>query len=209
MLVLFLKLELLEIPRNYVTLDSIINQLSALQPNHQQEEHYIANHLSHKPRNYLNIYKNSELESTFVEIINPKKSNIIVGVIYRHSSMDVTDFNQNYLNGLLDKISKEEKNIFLLGDFNINLLNYNVHRPTNDFLDPLASSSLLPYILQSTRLTGHSKTLIDNVFCNFTSYEVISNNVTATTPDHLPQFLIAPNIFANPSLNESNIFGRN
>ena len=123
---------------------------------------YIANHLSYKPRNDLNIYKKSELESTFVEIINPKKSNIIVGVIYRHPSMDVTDFNQNYLNGLLDKISKEEKNIFLLGDFNINLLNYNEHRPTNDFLDSLASSSLLPYILQLTRLTGQSKTLIDN-----------------------------------------------
>ena len=50
--------------------------------------------------------------------------------------MDVTDFN-HYLNRLLDKISREEKNIFLLGDFNINLLNYNKHRPTNDFLDSL------------------------------------------------------------------------
>ena len=76
--------------------------------------------------------------------------------------MDVRDFSQNCWNGLLDKISKEEKNIFLLGDFNINLLNYNEHRPTNDFLDSLASSSLLPYILQSTRLTGQSKALIDN-----------------------------------------------
>ena len=95
----------------------------------------------------LNIYKKSELESTFVEIINPKKSSIIVGVICRHPSIDVTDFNQNYLNGLLDKILKENKDIFLLGDFNINLLNYNENRPTNDFLDSFASSSLLPYIL--------------------------------------------------------------
>ena len=38
-----------------------------------------------------------------------KKSNITVGVKYRHSSMNATDFNENYLNGLLDKISKEEK----------------------------------------------------------------------------------------------------
>ena len=63
--------------------------------------------------------------------------------------MDVTDFNQNYLSGLLDMISKEEK-IYLLGDFNINLLNYNEHKPTNDFLDSFASSSLLPYIFQPT-----------------------------------------------------------
>ena len=59
---------------------------------------YIANHLSYKCRNDLNIYKKNELESTFIEIVNPKKSNIIVGVIYRHPSMDLTDFNCNYLN---------------------------------------------------------------------------------------------------------------
>ena len=36
---------------------------------------YIANYLSYKCRNDLNIYKKNELESTF---INPKKSNITV-----------------------------------------------------------------------------------------------------------------------------------
>ena len=39
---------------------------------------YIANHLSYKCRNDLNIYKKNALESTFIEIINPKKSSIIV-----------------------------------------------------------------------------------------------------------------------------------
>ena len=59
---------------------------------------------------FIHLLK-SELESTFAEIINTKMSNIVVGVIYRHPFMDVTDFNQNYLNRLLDKISKEEKKI--------------------------------------------------------------------------------------------------
>ena len=59
---------------------------------------YIANDLSHKCRNDLNIYKKNELESTFFDIANPRKSNIIVGVIYRHPSMELTDFNCNYLN---------------------------------------------------------------------------------------------------------------
>ena len=121
---------------------------------------YIANHLSYKPHQDLNIYKKNELESTFIEIMNPKKSNIIVGTIYKHPSMDLTDFNSNYVNSLLEKISKEQKSVFLLGDFNINLMNYNVHNPTNEFLDSLASKSFLPYILQPTRITSHSKTLI-------------------------------------------------
>ena len=143
---------------------------------------YIANHLSYKPRQDLNIYKKNELESTFIEIMNPKKSNIIVGTIYKHPSMDLTDFNSNYLNNLLEKISKEQKSVFLLGDFNINLLNYNVHNPTNEFLDSLASNSFLPYILQPTRITSHSKTLIDNIFTNINLPDSISGNLTALSP---------------------------
>ena len=54
------------------------------------------------------------LESIFIEIVNPRKSIIIVRIIYRHSSMDFTDFNSNYLNKLLENISKEQKSIFLL-----------------------------------------------------------------------------------------------
>ena len=33
---------------------------------------YISNNIAYKPRKDLNIYKTHELESTFIEIINPK-----------------------------------------------------------------------------------------------------------------------------------------
>ena len=114
--------------------------------------------------------------------------------------MDLNDFNTNYLNNLLDKVSKEQKSVFLLGDFNVNLLNYNDHNPTNEFLDSLASNSFVPYILQPTRLTFHSETLIDNIiqyFSNIISPEAISGNLTSTISDHLPQFMIVSNAFSN------------
>ena len=44
--------------------------------------------------------------------------------------MDVTEFN-NILNNLLKKINQEQKTVFLLGDFNIDLMHYNEHKPTN------------------------------------------------------------------------------
>ena len=54
---------------------------------------YIGNHLSYKPKNDLCIYKTAELESTFIELMNTKKSNVIIGAIYRHPNMDLDDFN--------------------------------------------------------------------------------------------------------------------
>ena len=120
--------------------------------------------------------------------------------------MDVLEFN-NHLNQTLEKVSKEQKRIFLLEDFNINLLNYNVHQPTNDFRDSLASNPIIPYILQPTRLTSHSKTLIDNIFSNILSSEIISGNLTATVSDHSPQFLFAlPLIFFQTLLIIDQIF---
>ena len=100
--------------------------------------------------------------------------------------MDLTDFNSNYLNKLLENISKEQKYVFLLGDFNVNLLNYNEHNQTNEFLDSLASNSFIPLILQPTRITSHSNTLIDNIFLNVIDLDIISGNLTATISDHLP-----------------------
>ena len=81
--------------------------------------------------------------------------------------MDLADFN------LLEKTSKEQKSIFLLGYFNVNLLNYNEHNETNEFLDSLASNSFIPLILQPTRITSHSNTLIDNIFLNVIDPDII------------------------------------
>ena len=147
------------------------------------------------------------MESTLIEIVNPKKSNIIVGVIYRHPSMDFADFNCNYLNKRLENTSKEQKSTFLLGDFNVNLLNYNEHHETNEFLDSLAPTTFIPLILQPTRITSHSNTLIDNIFSNVIDPDIISGNLTATISDHLPQFAII-HMFGNISGNKSNIYKR-
>ena len=87
-------------------------------------------------------------------------------------------------------------------------MNYNVHSPTNEFLDSFASNSFLPYILEPTRITSRSKTLIDNIFTSIIFPDSISSNLTATISEHLPQFLIVPNIFSNPLSNKSNIYER-
>ena len=84
----------------------------------------------------------------------------------------------------------------------------NEHKPTSEFLDSLASNSSLPYNIQPSQHISHSRTLIDNIFSNVISKGIICSNITATISDHLPQYLVSPNTFANPLFNKSNVFER-
>ena len=73
-------------------------------------------------------------------------------------------------------------------------------------MDSLASNSFILLILQPTRITSHSNTLIDNVCSNVIDPDIISGNLTAIISDHLPQFAITPNMFSNTLGNKSNIY---
>ena len=53
---------------------------------------YIGSHLLYKPRNDQCIYKTAELESTFIEL-NTRKSNLIIGAIYKHPNMGLHGVN--------------------------------------------------------------------------------------------------------------------
>ena len=54
------------------------------------------------------------------------------------------------------------------------------------------SYSYLPFINTPTRVTGHSKTLIDNIFYNKPMLNITAGNISSVISDHLIQFLIEP-----------------
>ena len=73
---------------------------------------YLHEFLKYNSRNDLNILKNKELESVFVEITNKSKSNLIIECIYRHPYMDQSEFIIDYMTSLLQKLSQESKKCF-------------------------------------------------------------------------------------------------
>ena len=73
---------------------------------------YVLDGINFKPRKDLEIYQSKELESTFIEIINPKESNDIIGVIYRHPHMNTDDFTDHKLSLLMDKLTSERNKNF-------------------------------------------------------------------------------------------------
>ena len=156
---------------------------------------YISDTLDPKQRPDLEslLYKSEVLESTFVEIINPHKKNILLGCIYRHPSMELDEFNTYYLIPFMEILNKENKTKFLLGDFNVDLLKLDADANSSTFFDTLTSKLFVPHIVYPTRITPTSKTLIDNIFSNCTNYDDgISGNLTVSLSDHLAQFLIIP-----------------
>ena len=80
------------------------------------------------------MYKPKHLESVFTEICNKNEKNIIIGCIYKHPSMDLHEFNEDYLDPLMEKILSEDKEVFLMGDFNIDLLKVDIDTPTTNLL---------------------------------------------------------------------------
>ena len=96
----------------------------------------------------------------------------------------------DYLQETLSNPAVFNKQVFILGDFNINLLNYNSSRPITNYVNFLFSKQFLPYIIHPSRVSAHSSTLIDNILSNITDNEILSGNILTQITDHFPQFLI-------------------
>ena len=71
-----------------------------------------------------------------------------------------------------------------MGDFNTDLLKYDGHNNSSDFLDVIYVIFLLPYIDSASRITLHSKTLIDNIFSNMIEDGYILGNLVTTISNH-------------------------
>ena len=83
-------------------------------------------------------------EALWVELQFEMKSNIICGVIYRQHNYPESF--QTYFDETLEKLSTSGKPIYVMGDFNINLLNAETCNFTKDFLLSLQRYSLIPTI---------------------------------------------------------------
>ena len=66
----------------------------------------------------------------------------VVGCIYRHHGLKIKDFIKSFINPLLTKTNSENKLVVLMGDFNINLMEFDSDKHVSDFLDAIGSFAL-------------------------------------------------------------------
>lgn len=140
----------------------------------------------------------SDYESLWIEVHNDSHSNLLCGIIYRHPNGNLDNFIE-YLNFVTDKINRETKFCSIQGDFNLDLLKLDSHTVTDNYLNILSSNFFQPHILQPTRFTDHSATLIDNIFFNSIENFTVSGNIVYDLTDHLANFLIFDKFDSLPS----------
>ena len=128
-------------------------------------------------------------ESTWIEIKNKRSKNIICGTIYRHPHDTYFQEFIEYMEKTISKISTEKKEIYICGDFNIDLLKLESNKQYQQFYDLICSYGFAPKIFQPTRVTDNSATLIDNIFTNNLENDMISGNIITDFSDHYSQFL--------------------
>ena len=138
-------------------------------------------------RNDLVVF-NEVIETVFVEVKKDFTAcdyDVIFVVAYRPPDTDVVLFSDQ-LNCIQEKMKREKKLCYFLGDFNIDLLKNDFHIPTTNFLDMLYANSYINLISRPTRVTSDTATLIDNIFTNdlCTKNKRTSGILTTDITDH-------------------------
>ena len=106
--------------------------------------------------------------------------------------MNQNEFLDNHLDTLTYRLSKENKPIYIAGDWNFNLLDFSTHKETLTFNETMMAKFLASSITIPTRINNNGGTLIDNIFTNYLLPDKCSGNLTVNISDHFPSFLINP-----------------
>ena len=157
---------------------------------------FIKDNICYKIRNDLSIFIPHVIETLFIEITENSKQgpNTVIGIIYRPNTpprADIDIFCASLLD-VIDIISNEKKRCMLMGDCNIDLLKYNTHDKTTEYVDNLLSRGIMPLIHYPTRVTHSTATLLDHMYTNNISLNSKSGIIVTDVADHFGTFHVVP-----------------
>ena len=124
---------------------------------------YIADHLQF---NLINIENSSNIEALWFELTPPKSKKILFGSLYRPPNSDASVFSKETESMLTNYSTELTKKPFSWGTliFDIALNSSGLQPKAKNFLCLTRVSHLTQIITEYTRITEHSRTLIDLFF---------------------------------------------
>ena len=135
-----------------------------------------------------------DIEALFVKITNCKEI-LTIGVVYRPPSGNFNRFRFELERILL---SLPKKNVYISGDFNVNLHNIDDDYDTKKFEETIMTTGFAPSVSVWTHhMPNHIETCIDNILTNNFSDHLITGTIEDSVSHHLPLFLISDIICCN------------
>ena len=168
---------------------------------------FVHNTLTFKERKDLSINDENN-ETLCIEINNKNKKNIIVCTTYRPPNGKLKPFKQFFTN-LMNKNKKSNKTMYLVGDFNLNILDFETNRKVKSFFNLIFQNGLIPVINKPTRVTNKSVTAIDHVITNSYLTSIIQTGIVKTDiSDHFPIYMISKTTDVEINSESTDIFKR-
>ena len=144
-----------------------------------------------------NFFEEEVFESILVRIpcfpFKTNKKDLLVLTVYRQPGQENLSKFFEILQQWLDNHDKRHNEIIITGDFNLDLLKYQMHEQTSQYLDIMVSHGLSPVITKPTRIQHRSATLIDHIFTKIS--DVLSGIIVTELAgshgytDHYPIFI--------------------
>lgn len=160
---------------------------------------YLDNSFKYKPVSLPDHLVNSPMyDCQFIEIpvhenANNQNTKLIIGNIYRPPRETLEDYTkfQDNLNHLLSIFQKNNHEVIIAGDYNIDLLKFRETNKVNEYFNTIIANGFIPKITFPTRLTASNGTLIDNFLVKISKHfsETKSGILISDLSDHLPYFL--------------------
>ena len=148
---------------------------------------YINDRYDYTIRKDLSVFIPRVIETLFVEVSLPDSKKQIIGVIYRPNTPPLADLDMfhNTLLNVLNIVNNGKLSCTIMGDMNVDLLQYNKKQNVNAFLDDMFSIGFVPVILKPTRITDSTFTLIDHIYTNNILEVKQSAIIITDVADHL------------------------
>ena len=148
---------------------------------------YINDRYDYKIREDLSVFIPHVFESLFEEVSFSGSKNQIIGVIYRPNTPPLADLNMFHktLLNVMNMVNNGKLLCTIMGDMNVDLLQYNKKQNVNAFLDDILSTGFVPVVLKPTRITETTFTLIDHIYTNNILEVKQSAIIITDVADHL------------------------
>ena len=158
---------------------------------------WVKNNMDYEILDNISIFEPNFFESQFIKVITGKNKFTIIGNIYRPNTGPTANLRKfiETLDEILTKINNDPElrkceDIQIMGDLNIDLLQYKTHSLTGQYVNMLFNHGHIPLITQPTRIFGRSATIIDHISTSFKFEHYKAGILLTYISDHFPIFNI-------------------